>query len=430
MFPGGQLGNGSQLISQLRLGALELSLPPDADLASVVPTASITALPFIVSDHQQALNILTGRFGSYIHDAVAKVGLYQFPRSWDGDFLELQTAVRPVSTPSDLRGLKVRTSPSPVEIAVCKACGAGASTAPEANCTFRCKRIWWIATTLPLPFSAEPFKVYELTKYFSYTNHAWVNFTLLMNMDAWRRLPADLQSTVGRNFETARNLANEDVVKGDSAAEGRSQGTRDDLQQRRPAGVSRRRPSGGLVRTMEGFVSAGSLVASRKDRRYAMSPASAAVRERLGHPVIDADGHIVEVVPVLHAYFRELAGEPLFQRYLSRLPASMMNLDGGVERVGGPKGWYGLSRDERRSLRVTRNGFWAYPTGNALDRATVMLPKLFRERLDELGIDFAILYPSMASRFLREPDGEIRRAGCAAPSTPWRRSSTGCTPTA
>jgi len=136
------------------------------------------------------------------------------------------------------------------------------------------------------------------------------------------------------------------------------------------------------------------------------------VRERLKHPVIDADGHFVEVVAVLDEYFREVGGTKLFERYKESTSSGR-----GVDRGSGSKGWYGLSHQERRDKRVARAAFWAYPTASALDRASVMLPNLFRERLDELGIDFAILYGSIGNVFMKHPDEEIRRAGCRAFNT-------------
>ena len=151
--------------------------------------------------------------------------------------------------------------------------------------------------------------------------------------------------------------------------------------------------------------------------RAASKTKSAAVRERLQHPIVDGDGHFVETLPVLHEYFREIAGPKLFEKYLATLPTGHQNFDGGPNRVGGPQGWYGLTREQRRDLRVTRGPFWPMPTGNTLDRATVMFPDLFRARMDELGIDFAILYATVAIGFLRNPDPEIRVAGCRALNT-------------
>src|SRR5581483_5642858 len=64
----------------------------------------------------------------------------------------------------------------------------------------------------------------------------------------------------------------------------------------------------------------GSQVASEADagilpnrrRLMASKTKSATIRERLSHPIVDADGHFVETLPVLHEYMREVAGSRLF----------------------------------------------------------------------------------------------------------------------
>ena len=99
-----------------------------------------------------------------------------------------------------------------------------------------------------------------------------------------------------------------------------------------------------------------------------LSP-SDAVRSRLDHPVIDGDGHTVEYVPVLLDYLREVGGTGMIERY---------------EKFS-TLAWYDLTPEERFRRRVTRPGWWTRPTRNTLDRATAMLPKLRRERMDELG---------------------------------------------
>ncbi|MGH7818162.1 MAG: hypothetical protein ACREQ9_00140, partial [Candidatus Binatia bacterium] len=112
---------------------------------------------------------------------------------------------------------------------------------------------------------------------------------------------------------------------------------------------------------------------------------SAAIRGRLDHPVIDADGHFLEVSALfaddVEALVREIGGRDVHERF----------------RRGHIRAWdaapSGRARDARESWRAAAP-WWGWPTGNTLDRATVHLPRLLHERLDDLGIDFAVLYPS------------------------------------
>ncbi len=73
--------------------------------------------------------------------------------------------------------------------------------------------------------------------------------------------------------------------------------------------------------------------------------------------------------------------------------------------------------DQRRAERLLRPPWWALPTKNTLDRATVTFPKLLYERLDQTGIDFAVLYATAGLGAPHIREDELRRATCRAFNT-------------
>jgi predicted TIM-barrel fold metal-dependent hydrolase len=126
---------------------------------------------------------------------------------------------------------------------------------------------------------------------------------------------------------------------------------------------------------------------------------SAEIRSRLKHPVVDADGHAIEHGPVYLDYLRQVAGPKVTERYIAFMNAG---------------GWFSMTPEERRRNRVFRPSSWTLPTQNTLDRATAMLPRLFRERMDDFGLDFSVVYSTMALGITRLADEELRRATCRA----------------
>ena len=137
--------------------------------------------------------------------------------------------------------------------------------------------------------------------------------------------------------------------------------------------------------------------------------ASAKVRARLNHPVIDADGHFIETAPVFKRFFldfvKDIGGGDLVARFEK---AGGMDYDDMVLRP-----WSAQSETERRSAWLTRPPWWSLPA-EALDRATAHLPRLMYERLDDLGIDFAVLYPSRGLTTGAIRDDELRQVACRA----------------
>lgn len=124
---------------------------------------------------------------------------------------------------------------------------------------------------------------------------------------------------------------------------------------------------------------------------------SADIRAHLDHPVVDGDGHFIEITPVLHDFIKDVAGPSMVKRYRSVIESQRMK-------------WHLLSREERQHKRVTKPPFWALPAANTLDRATAMLPALMRARLEEFGIDYAILYPTKGLMLDQIADAELRCA--------------------
>lgn len=131
---------------------------------------------------------------------------------------------------------------------------------------------------------------------------------------------------------------------------------------------------------------------------------SAEIRASLPHPVVDTDGHYIELTPIFLDYLREVGGPGMIERYAGPTPMSME-----VQSKA-----YDLSLQERRDRWVRAPSWWGLPSKNTLDRATAMSPALLNERLGELGFDFAVMYPSEALRFPVIPDAELRVAACRA----------------
>ncbi|HEX9187391.1 MAG TPA: amidohydrolase family protein [Vicinamibacteria bacterium] len=124
------------------------------------------------------------------------------------------------------------------------------------------------------------------------------------------------------------------------------------------------------------------------------------IRAGLDHPIIDADGHWLEYGPVMREEFRRIGGEAAVEglaRASARVPTAL-----------------GMSVAERARRRVGMEAFWSSPSENVRDRATAMLPRLMHERLEELGIDFSVVYPTAGLSFHRQPDPRMRRAICRA----------------
>lgn len=129
-----------------------------------------------------------------------------------------------------------------------------------------------------------------------------------------------------------------------------------------------------------------------------MSPhrSAAEVRAGLEHPIVDADGHWLEYLPVFAERMRKVVGDKAadgFLKHMQRVPDALR-----------------LSIAERRERGIAMEGYWTRQSVNTRDRATAMMPRMLYDRLDEIGVDFGIVYPTAGLGIHRIADDEMRRA--------------------
>jgi predicted TIM-barrel fold metal-dependent hydrolase len=136
--------------------------------------------------------------------------------------------------------------------------------------------------------------------------------------------------------------------------------------------------------------------------------AAARLRSELGHPVVDADAHFIESMPVFLPFFDQYVTENAGADVLKRFKASGV-IEGRTTEV-----WQNMPVEKRESAWLGKATFWAFPTSATLDRATAHLPRLMYRRLDDLGIDFAVVYPSTHLLVNLLPDAELRQVACRA----------------
>jgi len=120
------------------------------------------------------------------------------------------------------------------------------------------------------------------------------------------------------------------------------------------------------------------------------------IRKGLTHPVIDGDGHWVEYAPVFAEQIRKVTGD--------------LGANGFLQSQRRGPDSLSMTPGQRAERGVAMEGFWGRQSTNTRDRATAMMPRMLYDRLDELGIDFGIVYPTAGLGIPRIADDVTRRA--------------------
>ncbi len=206
VFENASLGSDPQLLSQVRTGAVEFIEVGNDILGAIVPAAALGTMPFAFSSYQQMETATGGAYGTYVAGLAEKAGIRKFPNAFYAGLFQTESRLGPITTPADLKGLKIRVPPGPLAIAMFKAFDASPTPVSLAEVYTSLQTHLVDALTVPLPVF-EKFKFYEQVKYCSLTSHSFVNYLLLGNLAAWQRLPKKLQDIVDREFTQAANEA-------------------------------------------------------------------------------------------------------------------------------------------------------------------------------------------------------------------------------
>ena len=210
LFPNSQLGGDTDMLSQLRTGAIQMFNLSGLILATYVPVAAINGIGFAFKDYDQVWTAMDGPLGAFIRGAIGRAGLYAFDNIWDNGYRQVTSSTHPVNAPEDLKGFKIRVPVSPLWTSMFKSLGASPTSINinEVYSALQTKIVEGQENPLSL---IDLFKFYEVQKYVSLTNHMWDGFWTLANARAWAELPKEMQQVVTRNINRAALEERDDV---------------------------------------------------------------------------------------------------------------------------------------------------------------------------------------------------------------------------
>jgi TRAP-type transport system periplasmic protein len=169
--PSGQLGNDSALIPAVRSGAVDITANSQGAFANVVPEYAAFGMPFLFVDLPSAWKALDGPAGKELAEKTAEKGMVVLGY-WDNGIRHMSNSKRPLNTPADLKGLKMRTPPDAVTVDIMTAVGAQAQQIQFNELYVALQQGVVDGQENPLMNIASA-KLYEVNKFISLTGHKY-----------------------------------------------------------------------------------------------------------------------------------------------------------------------------------------------------------------------------------------------------------------
>jgi tripartite ATP-independent transporter DctP family solute receptor len=223
-FYSGALGGERESIEAVQLGTQELTFTSTGPVPNFVPEAKILDIPFLFRDKAHAQAVLDGPIGSELLTKFDAKGFKALIWAENG-IRHMTNSKRPVNVPADLKGLKMRTMENPIHIAAYKSLGIVPTPMafPEVFTALQQGTVDGQENPLSVILFA---KFSQVQKHLTLTGHVYSPALILMNKDAWEKLPADdkaiFMEAARESVKANRARVAEDDAKG--VAELRSQG--------------------------------------------------------------------------------------------------------------------------------------------------------------------------------------------------------------
>jgi len=193
LFPAGQLGQEKDYIEAIKIGSLEFAKVSSGPVGQYAPTFQVISLPLIWRNLDHQHNVLQGAIGKRLMADLDKAG-YKGLAFMDAGFRSI-TASKPIYTPADLKGLKIRVMQSKPLIDTINALGGNAVPMgqSEVYSALQTKVIDGWENNEPTVLS---FNMQEVAKYYRYTRHSSIPDFLMMNKKLFDGLPKNLQTII------------------------------------------------------------------------------------------------------------------------------------------------------------------------------------------------------------------------------------------
>jgi tripartite ATP-independent transporter DctP family solute receptor len=210
VFGSSQLGSDSELLQKLKLGQVTFALPSTV-MSSVDPTFGVFEMPYIIKSREHMKRVEGAVLGSKLQPAAQAKG-YRIIGIWENGFRHITNNKRPINTPEDLKGVKLRTPKGEWRVKMFQLYGANPS--PMAF-----SEVFTALQTGVMDGQENPYtqiwsaKFQEVQKYLSVTGHVYTPAYALVSEKHYAGLPDDVRSVLDRCGQETQAYVYETAAK-------------------------------------------------------------------------------------------------------------------------------------------------------------------------------------------------------------------------
>lgn len=190
----GTMGDDVELLTSTSAGIVQITANSQGATGQIVPEINAIGLPFLFSDAPTAWRVLDGEVGAMIDEKAQNAGL-KVLAFWDNGIRHVSHISKPITTPADLAGMKIRTPPDEMTLAIFNALGSNPAPLAFAELPTALQSGVFEGQENPLT-NIYSSKIHEITKFISLTGHKYESAPLLASLGWWSSLTPENQTCV------------------------------------------------------------------------------------------------------------------------------------------------------------------------------------------------------------------------------------------
>ncbi len=194
MYGNAQLGDDVRVTEQVSMGVLEMCTTSSSPIVGLAPKFQVLDLPFLFQNAESSDKVLDGEIGAELSKSLEEKGIIVIAY-FDGGFRQLTNSVKPVISPSDLDGLKIRTMENEVHLAAWKSLGANPTPMPFSEVFTAMQQETIDGQENPVSIISSQ-KFFEVQDYMTLTSHVWQPHMLLMSKATFDKFTPEEQKIV------------------------------------------------------------------------------------------------------------------------------------------------------------------------------------------------------------------------------------------
>jgi len=203
IYPNGVLGKEAETLVQVKSGVVQSYISSSGGMAQFYPLIDVTNMPFAFSSYNVGYKVYDGEFGQALAaDIEKKAGFKVLGFGESGGFFAITNSKKPIKTPADMKGIKLRTMALPLHQAIVKALGASPTTIAWAEVYTSLQTGVVDGQMNPISIIAMA-KFQEVQKYITLTNHLYAPYVWVMNPKFYSGLSEELRNAIDDAARTA-----------------------------------------------------------------------------------------------------------------------------------------------------------------------------------------------------------------------------------